>query len=61
MHDGDILGKQHLIDSMFLGGIEPRKTDWVKGEFLGLAAVVEEVAQLCEAIALGLCDFVNSL
>ena len=61
MHNRHILGKQHLVDSMLLSGVEPWETDRGKGEFLGLAMVVEQVAQLSKAVALCLCHAVNGL
>ena len=53
MHHGDILSLQHLVDGMLLSGVEPGEAQGSKRELLSLAVVVEQVAQLCQAVALG--------
>ena len=45
---------QHLVDRPFLRGVEPRKAQWCKGEVLRLhLRRVEQVAQVCQAVAFG--------
>ena len=61
MNNRNIFSKQNLVDGVLLSGVEPWETDGRKGEFLGLAVVVEDVAQLCETVAFGPCDLVNGL
>ena len=59
MNNRNIFSKQNLVDGMLLRGVEPRESQWSKGEFLGLALVIEQVAQLCKAVTLGFCHTIE--
>lgn len=59
MHYLHVLGPQHLIDSLFLCLVEPRKRHGGKAETLSWLVGIEQVAQTGEPVALGLNDAVE--
>ena len=61
MHHGHVLGPQYLVDSLFLGGVEPGETLWQEGEAVGGGRGVADVAQFGQTVALGLHDTVQGL
>ena len=61
MNHHDIFGAEHLVDGFLLGRIEPRETDGRKGELPDGSVGIEQVAEVCQAVALGLHHPVESL
>ena len=53
MHNRHIFSQQHLVHGVLLRGVEPWETHRGKGEFLRFGRVVEDVAQMRQAVALG--------
>ena len=56
-----VLGPQHVIDGMLLARVQPRETHRVKAEGLGRLVAVEQVAQVGQAVALGLDDALQGI
>ena len=61
MHHGHILGTKYQVGSLFLGGVEPRKTHGFEGKLRGRSAGVADVAQLCQTVVFGRDDRVQGL
>ena len=60
MHDGHILGSQHAIDRLLLGGVQIRETHWVESEMLGIQRFgIEQIAQVGQSVVLGLDDLLQ--
>ena len=61
MHHSHILRPQHLIDSLFLSCIQPRKAQRIESKFLRLHLSCKEIAQILKAIVLCIYDIVESM
>ena len=61
VHHHHVLGPEHLVDGVLLGGVEPGQLDVVEGEARRSGMAVEEVAQIGQTVAAGMDDAVQGI